>query len=85
MAQAFPSLPNIEYLIDGNGEITIGSIASIPCAATAADEDQCYAMLIRRDGETLGQLLIRLDRAIELATEDEVFVDEINNGPDSRL
>jgi hypothetical protein len=85
MAEAFPSLPNIECLIDGNGEITIGSIASIPCAATAADEDQCFAMLIRRNGETLGQLLMRLDRAIEIATEDEVFVDEINNGPDDRL
>ena len=78
-------MPNIEFLIDGNGEITIGAIASIPCAATAADEDQCLAMLVRRDGETLGQLLIRLDRAVEIAAEDEAFIDEINNGPDDRL
>jgi hypothetical protein len=83
--QESPSLPNIEFLIDGNGEITIGSIASIPCAATAADEDQCLAMLIRRDGETLAQLLIRLDRAIGIAAEDEAFIDEINNGPADRL
>jgi hypothetical protein len=83
--QDFPSLPNIEFLIDGNGEITIGAIASIPCAATAADEDQCLAMLVRRDGETLGQLLIRLDRAVEIDAEDEAFIDEINNGPDDRL
>jgi hypothetical protein len=83
--KGLPSLPNIEFLIDGNGEITIGAIASIPCAATAADEDQCLAMLVRRDGETLGQLLMRLDRAIEMAAEDEVFIDEINNGPDDRL
>ena len=85
MDQTFPSLPNIEFLIDGNGEITIGSIASIPCAATAADEDQCFAMLVRRNGESLGQLLRRLDRAIEMAAEDEIFIDEINNGPDDRL
>ena len=85
MVQAFPSLPNIECLIDGNGEITIGAIASIPCAATAADEDQCLAMLVRRDDETLGQLLKRLDRAIEIAAEDEAFIDEINGGPDDRL
>ena len=78
-------MPNIEFLIDGNGEITIGAIASIPCAATAADEDQCLAMLVRRDGETLGQFLIRLDRAIGIAAEDEAFIDEINNGPDDRL
>jgi hypothetical protein len=80
-----PSLPNIEFLINGNGEITIGAIASIPCAATAVDEDQCLAMLVRRDGETLGQLLIRLDRAIEIAADNEAFIDEINNGPDERL
>ena len=85
MDQAFPSLPNIEFLIDGNGEITIGAIASIPCAATAVDEDQCLAMLVRRDNESLGQLLRRLDRAMEIAAEDETFVDEINNGPDNRL
>jgi hypothetical protein len=65
MSEGFPSLPNIEYLIDGNGDITVGGIASIPCAATAVDGTQCLAMLVRRDGETLEQLLIRLDRAIE--------------------
>lgn len=85
MSDCFPSLPNIEYLIDGNGEITIGGIGPINCAATAADDDQSLAMLVRRDGETLEQLLIRLNRAIEKAVEDEIFVDEINNGPDDRI
>jgi len=85
MVQGFPSLPNIEFLINGNGEITIGAIASIPCAATAADEDQCLAMLVRRDSETFEQLLIRLDRALEIAADDEAFIDEINNVPDDRL
>ncbi len=85
MSHGFPSLPNIEFLIDGNGDITIGSIASIPCAATAADDDLNYAMLVRRNGETLKQLLVRLDRAIEMAVEDEIFIDEVNNGPDDRL
>ena len=42
-------------------------------------------MLVRRDGETLEQLLIRLDLAIEKAVEDEIFIDEINNGPDDRI
>ncbi|MGD8311957.1 MAG: hypothetical protein PVJ66_05125 [Gammaproteobacteria bacterium] len=74
MSQGLPSLPNIEFLIDSNGEITIDAIASMPGMATAVDEDQCPAIQVRRDGETLGQLLIRLDRAIE-----------INNGPDDRL
>ena len=85
MSQGFPALPNIEFLIDGDGEITIGSIASIPCAATASDDHQSFAMLVRRDDESLGQLLIRLDRAIEMAVEDEIFIDEINYGQDDRL
>ena len=85
MSDRFPSLPNIEYLIDGNGDITIGGIGPINCAATAADDDQSLAMLVRRDSETLEQLLIRLDRAIEKAVEDEIFIDEINNGPDDRI
>jgi hypothetical protein len=42
-------------------------------------------MLVCRDGERLGQLLMRIDRAIEIAADDETFVDEINNGPDERL
>jgi len=85
MTERFPSLPNIEWLIEGNGEITIGAIASIPCAATAVGDDQCLAMLVRRDGETLYELLSRLDRAIEMADDDEIFIDEVNNGPDERL
>lgn len=49
------------------------------------DDDLNFAMLVRRDGETLKQLLIRLDRAIEMAVEDEIFIDEVNHEPDDRL
>jgi len=83
--QGFPSLPNIEFLIDGNGEITVGGIGLGPCVATAVDDDLNFAMLVRRDGETFKQLLVRLDRAIEMAVEDEIFIDELNHGPDERL
>ena len=72
------SLKNIEYLIDGSGEISIGQIGPVSCAATACDADQCLAMLVRREGETLMELLARLDDAIEDAYEYEIFVDEIN-------
>lgn len=37
---------------------------------------------MRRDGETLVQLLTRLNAALELAYERQHFIDEINNGPD---
>jgi len=80
--EMLPALGHLESLIRGNGDVTLGRAASIECAATAADEDQCLAMLVRRDGETLVQLLIRLDKAIELAQEGDRFIDEVNNGPD---
>ena len=72
---------NIEFLIDGNGDITIGAVGPVRCAATAADEDQCLAMLVRRPGESLSELLQRLDAAIADAYENNVFVDEINAPP----
>jgi hypothetical protein len=36
----------------------------IGCVATATDEHNSLAMLVRRRGETLAQLLTRLDLAI---------------------
>jgi len=74
---------NIEFLIDGNGDITIGAVGPIRCAATAADEDQCLAMLARRPGESLPELLQRLDAAIADAYENNIFIDEVNAPPSS--
>jgi hypothetical protein len=71
------SLPNIEDLI-AYGDVTIGVLRPIGCVATAADEDRCLAMLVRRRNETLGQLLTRLDRAFEKAINEDIFTDEIN-------
>ena len=76
-------LENIEFLIDGNGDITIGQVGSIRCVATAADEDQCLAMLQRRPGESLMELLQRLDAAIADAYENGVYIDEVNTPPKS--
>ena len=85
MSDRFPSLPNIESLIDGGGDVTIGRVGPIACAATAANEHHSLAMLVRREGETLEELLMRLEAAIEKALEEEIFIDEINNGPDDRI
>jgi len=70
-------LENIEFLIDGNGEVTLGRCGPVRCAATASD-DECLAMLARRPGESLLELLQRLDSAIEDAYENNIFADEIN-------
>jgi len=60
-------------------------MATLPSAITAAwdaslacDEDRSLAMLVRRKGESLFQLLSRLDQAIQRAQEEDIFTDEIN-------
>lgn len=79
-------LANIAELIDDGGQISIGGLHPIPCAAVANDDHQCLAMLQRRPGETLNQLLVRLDAAIATARRTGIFVDEINppNRPSRR-
>lgn len=71
------SLPHIAALID-DGEITIGVLRPVGCVAIAADEDCTYAMLVRRKGETLQQLLSRLEQALDKALTLDIYTDEIN-------
>jgi hypothetical protein len=72
-------LSNIAALVDGGGEITLGQLDAIgKCVATASDDAQCLAMLVRRKGEKLDALLQRLDAAIADAYDNERFIDEVN-------
>ena len=78
---SLPSLPNIEQLVDGAGQITIGAIHPLRCVAIANDGHSSLAMLLRRDGETLTQLLIRLDASIAKAYDENTLTDEVNVPP----
>lgn len=78
MAPARSSHPRIEALIADRGDITIGAIDPIPCAATAADEHGTLAMLVRRKGETLLDLLDRLEQALDHYWTNEEIIDEVN-------
>jgi hypothetical protein len=70
-------LPHIaELIIDG--EITVGTLVPVGCVAIATDGHNSLAMLKCREGETLAQLLTRLDLAIGKAFTEDVFIDEIN-------
>lgn len=71
------SLPNIADLIS-DGEITVGVLRPVGCVATATDGHNCLAILVRRRGETLPQLLSRLDQAIDKALTEDIYTDEIN-------
>ena len=77
-----PLLANIAALIDNGGQITLGTLRPITgVAAVANDEHNSLAMLQRRPGETLQQLLERLDAAIDRAWTADQFTDEINAAP----
>jgi hypothetical protein len=79
------SLPNIAELVE-HGQITIGTFPSVGCAAVASGRlnpaaasgrHKTLATLVRRKGETLAQLLTRLELAIAMALEDKIFTDEV--------
>ena len=80
------SLPNIAELIE-HGQITIGTFPRVGCSAVASGKfnparasgkHKTLATLMRRKGETLAQLLTRLELAIAMALEDNIFTDEVN-------
>ena len=78
-------LPNLEAFLETDGpEISIGAVGPIQCAAVAADPHNMLAALVRRPGETLQQLLERLDAAVLLAMEQDIFTDDINPPPSRR-
>jgi hypothetical protein len=69
---------NLDVLIRGNGDVTLGRVGPVPCAAVAADGDQMLAALVRRPRESFEELFDRLDAALQRRWDDDVFVDEIN-------
>jgi hypothetical protein len=75
---ASTALANIEWLLAEHGAINISEISPLGCVAAAADNDTCYAMLARRRGESVLELLHRLDQAIATAAENNTTIDEVN-------
>lgn len=73
----FPNLE--EFALHGGGQISVGETGPIQCAAVASDDHNMQAALQRRKGETLMQLLQRLDAALLRALEYDEFTDEINS------
>jgi len=76
--------PNIEAFIADGGNISLGRIAPIECAAVASDQHAMLAALVRRTDESFMDLMQRLDTAVAKAIEAGEFTDEINARPSSR-
>lgn len=72
-------IARLEYGAQGvNPRFVVTNLAPIECAAIANDGHNSLAMLQRRPGETLAQLLGRLDLAVAPAYAEDVFTDEIS-------
>jgi len=71
------TLPYIGELMK-YGQITLGIVRPVGCVAVAHDGRQTVSMLLRREGETVTQLLTRLDVAIARALTEGICTDEVN-------
>ena len=75
---------HIQAIIESGGQIMIGTIAPLHGAAVAHDGTKTVALLRRRTGEALSDLLVRLDAAIVTAKSTGSRVDEINTPSSDR-
>ena len=72
------ALDNIQSFLDNTrGQITIGEIPPIQRAALAAQGKKARVALVGRDGETIAQLLERLDTALGKAMAEDTVIDEV--------
>jgi hypothetical protein len=72
-------LYNLEGFIDaGAGQVTIGAIRPVPCGALASQGRKVLVALVRRDDESVFELLTRLDAALGRVADEHVVVDEVS-------
>ena len=64
--------PNLQELIDCEGEVAICHRGPATRMVTATQEDQVYAMLRSGDRELLPEVLDLLDEAVHKAIEDDL-------------
>ncbi|MGB6489384.1 MAG: hypothetical protein WBE91_21145 [Steroidobacteraceae bacterium] len=65
------------FLDDTRGQITLGEIPPIRRAALAAQGKKVRVALVGRDGETIAQLLERLDCALGKAMAEDAVIDDV--------
>ena len=71
-------LPHLAELVAYEGDINVGYLRPVGQVAIASDPHQALAMLRRRPGESLTEVLRRLDAAVATAVEYGELTDEIN-------
>jgi hypothetical protein len=66
----------LQALMDDGGQVTMGAVDAIPAAAIAFMPQGMLAGLMRRNGESWNELLLRLDEAVmQSVVENRVISD----------
>jgi hypothetical protein len=66
----------LQALMDDGGQVTMGAVDAIPAAAIASMPQGMLAGLMRRNGESWNELLLRLDEAVmQSVVENRVISD----------
>jgi len=66
----------LQALMDDSGQVTMGAVDAIPAAAIASMPQGMLAGLMRRNGESWNELLLRLDEAVmQSVVENRVISD----------
>jgi len=74
-----PSGLHYSISVDNKGSFVVGYVAPISCAAVASDPHNMLAALQRRRGESISDLLNRLETAVAKALDDGIYTAEINS------
>ncbi len=69
-------MKKIEAQIDDAVSISVGALEDVECVAVSSDAHDSLAVLVQRDGETLVELLKRLDKAVGQFYADSDVVDK---------
>lgn len=70
--------PVLHHFITSGGTIDVGRIDILDCAAVASDALTVWVALSRRPGETLTELLTRLNDTLEQCLANGECVDELH-------
>ena len=70
--------PVLHQAIISGGAIDVGRIDVLDCAAVASDARTLWVALTRRQGETLVDLLTRLNDTLEQCLSNGACVDELH-------
>ena len=72
-------LYNLEAFIDaGRGQVTIGAIKPVRSGALASEGRTVLVALVRRDDESVFELLTRLDTALGRVADEHITIDEVS-------